>query len=102
MKGIATISPRTLRVGDIRALKVSDGFVTFDFFGTDLNVRASAVVAYRLAKAPNPNGDEVTSIEFALDGRELPYYIYDPCVDDWVEFRDAVRSCRTAAKGALT
>lgn len=93
----AFTSPLTLRVGGTRALKVSDGFVTFEFFGTEINVRASAIVAYRLRSHIDTGGVSVPAIELTAAERE--YAIVNPCVEDWAEFKDAVKSYRTTVKG---
>lgn len=96
---IVTPSPLTLRVGGNRSLKVSDGFVTFEFFGTEMNVRASAIAAYRLMLYLRPDGTEVPAIEIATADKE--YVIVNPCVADWNEFKDAIKSYRTTVKGAF-
>lgn len=96
---VVTTEPLTLRVGGIRALKVSDGFVTFDFFGTEMNVRASAVDSYRLLEHVTSSGKSAPAIELTVTTRE--FVIEDPCVEDWIEFKNVVQPNGYLMKGTL-
>lgn len=90
---IAPKEPLTLRVGGARALKVTDtGFIVFDWFGNEMNVRASAVDTYCLKFLTNHDGIDVPAIEFSLRGGALTYAIHDPCIEDWNKFKYAVHS----------